>query len=237
MINIPEDYVELEQIYCATLAADIKSLAVVSTTPGEGVSSIIVALAKRNVLAGRKTLVVDLNIYNPALSALTRSSHQPCSSKTLSPPTPLALSQIHNNIAVVTVPRKRALVLALREPGVLQSHITQWLKDYDNVLFDTSPMSLTNGANLPPEYIASACDGAILSVLATKTTNTALLNTITKLNQAKALLVGIVINDQFNPSLKEELLREVGRIEKYLPTIAGKLNYWIKHSKILALAL
>ena len=235
MICIPEHYIELEHIYSATLARDIKSLAVVSTLPGEGVSSIILSLARRNVLAGRKTLVVDFNIYNPAVSALANTKSKSERYDALSPPCTLPQIIGINDIAIISVPIARKLVLGLREPGVLQTHIQGWLKEYDNVLIDTSPMSLTNGANLPPEYISSACDGTIVTVLAGKTTNTALANTLNQLNKAQAQLIGIVINDQFNPTLKSELLREIQRIEKTLPTIACKLQGWIKNLKFLSL--
>ncbi|NRA72052.1 MAG: protein SypD [Gammaproteobacteria bacterium] len=235
MIHIPESYLELEYIYSATLARDIKSLAIVSTTPGEGVSSLLLSLAKRNAFAGRKTLVVDFNIYNPELSALTKPSVNSNSSRGLPLPAVLPQANGNTNIAIISVPIERKLVLGLREPGVLQNHITQWLDTYDNVLIDTSPMSLTNRANLPPEYISSACDGTILTVLAGRTTNTAVVNTLNKLNKAQALLIGIVINDQFNPSLKNELLREIERFDGILPTLAKKLCHWIKRRKILAL--
>jgi len=242
MIDIPAHYLELEHIYSATLARGIKSLALVSTSPGEGVSSVIIGLAKRNALAGRKTLIVDLNIYNPQLSALSKPSTAQYSNTEFSPPTTLQQDDYSNcnqnsdcEIAVITVPVERKLVLGLREPGVLQTHIEQWLNNYDNVLIDTSPMSLTNGANLPPEYISSACDGTVLIVLAGKTTQTALSNTLNKLNKAQALLIGIVINDQFNPRLQSELLREAHRLDKFFPNIANKLRGWIKNNKILSL--
>ncbi|NRA53977.1 MAG: protein SypD [Gammaproteobacteria bacterium] len=237
MIDIPEHYIELEHIYNATLARGIKSLAVVSTSPGEGVSSVIIGLAKRNALAARTTLVVDLNIYNPDLSRLSKPNAIEHSSKVLPLPTTLQHGNINDKIAVITVPVERKLVLGLREPGVLQTHIEQWLKDYDNVLIDTSPMSLNNGANLPPEYISSACDGTLLTVLAGKTTNTALSNTLKKLNNSKSLLIGIVVNDQFNPSLQNELLREVQRLDSCFPKLASKLRYWIKSNKILSLEI
>ncbi len=235
MVTIPEHYIELERIYSATLARDIKSLAVVSTFPGEGVSSIIIALAKRNALAGRKTLLVDLNIHNPALSSLANSTQPPDSLKTLSSPTFIEQENSSSEIAVVTGPVERKLVLSLREPGVLESHIEAWLKDYDSVLVDTSPMSLNNGSNLPPEYIASACGGTVVTVLAGQTTNTALTNTIDKLSTAKALLIGIVINDQFNPTLKDELLREIHRLDRFFPKVAAKLRTWVNNRNILAL--
>jgi len=237
MINIPAHYLELEHIYSATLARGIRSLAVVSTSPGEGVSSVILSLAKRNIIAGRKTLVVDLNIYNPELSALAVPGLDDSSTRKL--PQPAALSPEHSarDVAIISVPLERKLVLELREPGVLQTHIEQWLQDFDNVLFDTSPMSLTNGANLPPEYISSACDGTVLTVLAASTTNTSLTQTLKKLNNAQALLIGIVINDQFNPTLKHELLREVARLAPIFPTLANKLTTWLNNRKILALEI
>ena len=226
---IPEHYVELERIYNTTLAKNIRSLAVVSTFPGEGVSSIIISLAKRNALAGRTTLLVDLNIHNPQLNSQLKKAAVTTKSTTIK------VTDFDQHISVISGPTGRTFILNLRKPGVLAQHIKQWLTRYDNVIIDTSPMSLKNSANLPPEYIVGACDGTLLTVLAGKTTNAAVATTIKKLQLVPALLVGTVINDQFNPTLKHELLRETRRLNKLFPKLAIKLRHWINHNKILAL--
>lgn len=147
----------------------------------------------------------------------------------------LPVSQGDTEIAVVTGPVDRGLIMSMREPGVFESHIKRWLNQYDSVIVDTSPISLNNGGNLPPEHVAGVCGAAILTVLAGKTTNTALANTLAKLNQAEVLLLGTVINDQFNPTLRNELLRELGRLEPHFPRLAEKLRSWLNRCDLLAL--
>ncbi len=235
MMQIPDDYIELERIYAATLARDVRSLAVVSTCPCEGVSTVIKALARRNLIAGHSTLLVDLNLHSPNLGTLFNLEALPARTAQLSSPHSLALSEIDTKLALVTGPADRRSIVTLREPGSLEKHIENWLNDYDSVLIDTSPISLNNSGNLPGERAAGACDGAILTVLAGQTTETAITNTVDKLKLANALLLGCVINDQFNPTLKSELLREVKRIDRFLPKLAAKFRSWIYKNYLLNL--
>ena len=77
-MNIPSENVEIEQIYSQVLAQPNRSLAICAANANEGVTSLAIALAQRNLLAGHATLVVDLNLYHPALEALLDISQPPC---------------------------------------------------------------------------------------------------------------------------------------------------------------
>ena len=48
-------------------------------------------------------------------------------------------------------------------------------------------------------------------------------------------LIGCVLNDRFNPKLKDELLREVRRIQKRFPKISRWLTEKIQGQRLLAL--
>ncbi|WDE03003.1 protein SypD [Thalassomonas viridans] len=235
-MQIPDSYIEIERIYAAMMAGKIRSLAVTSSQPQEGVSSLVSALARRNLSAGRSTLLVDLNLHSPNLSSTLGLEQQTEAPSGLAAPRMLCLRE-KAKIAVITAPARREIILQLREPGRLETHIRQWLKSFDTILLDTSPIGLNNSGNLPGEYAASACDACILTVLAGVTPKASIKNSLDKLDKARALLLGTVFNDQYNPGLKQELLREANALARRFPKIAARLKIWLNQSNLLSLEL
>lgn len=239
MMQIPDHYIEIERIYAALIAGNIRSVAITSSQPLEGTSTLVRALARRSLIGGRSTLLVDLNLHSPHLGAslgLKQNSTLEPLSEQLSEPCMLS-GQNKTRFAVINAPARRKVIMKLREPGILETHIRQWLTAFDVVILDTSPIGLNNSGNLPGEYAASACDACILMVLAGKTTEASVKNTLEKLKMTQALLLGTVFNDQFNPGLKQELLREVERITPYFPKLAIRLRHWLNNSNLLSLEL
>ena len=64
MATLPIHYLELETIYTKTLGQGLGSLAITAAESGEGITTLSMALSRRNETAGRKTLLVDLNLYS-----------------------------------------------------------------------------------------------------------------------------------------------------------------------------
>lgn len=252
-MNIPYQNMEIEQIYTQLLSNPHTSIAVCAAHEGEGVTSLAFALAQRNLLAGHATLLVDLNLYHPAIKSLlaidttelTANINQPHSASTAIQThnscdllgEPQLVSNVDNSIVLtgVTAPKQRDHVMKIRQPGVLEKCIEEWLKQYDTVIIDTSPLNRINAQNIPPERVAAACDGAILVVLAGQTSEAAVSNAVTKLTNANAQLLGSVLNDRDNPTLREELLRETQRLEPRLAWLSRPLKRIINKSRLLAL--
>lgn len=247
---------EIEQIYTQLLSNPHTAIAVCSAESGEGVTSLAFALAQRNLLAGHSTLLVDLNLFRPAIKNLLPIESMPSfeqpqnkRNKELSTTSILTAPQlvycldegIENNIDStivlngVTAPTKRECIMKLRQPGVLETCISDWLQQYDTVIIDTSPLNRINAQNIPPERVAAACDGAILTVLAGTTTEAAVNCALTKLHNANALLLGSVFNDRDNLSLKEELLIQLHRLEPLCSWLIRPLKKLINRSRLLAL--
>ncbi len=242
MKDIPYQNLEIEQIFYQAFAPGHRAISICAAESGEGVTSLALALAQRQLLAGNSVLLVDLNLYHPSLTPLLEIDdvHPVISSK----PTdameqryndlltmPSLTMNDHNPIVLtgVTAPTKRESVMKLRKAGVLELCIEKWLTQYDSVIIDTSPLNRMNAHNIPPERVAAACDAAILMVLAGKTPMASLSNALNKLNSAQAHLIGTVINDRDNPSLKDELLRETNRVfsrcnwlHKYISKLLNK---------------
>lgn len=233
---IPPQNMEIEQIYSQLLSSGKQSIAISSANTGEGATSIALALAQRNLLAGNSTLLVDLNLHHPSLSNLLELDGS-SSEKTLLEPPQLITTTHNQSIAVtgITVPVRRDLIMKLRKPGVLEQCITEWHQSFDTVIIDTSPINRINANNIPAERIAAACDGSLLVVLAGHTTESMIITAVNKLNSAGAKLLGCVFNDRDNPPLKNELLREVQRLESRYSGIASHLGNWIQQNRLLSM--
>lgn len=270
-MDIPYQNIEIEQIFYQAFAPGHRAIAICAAESGEGVTSLALALAQRQLLAGNSVLVVDLNLYHPTLTPLleisdllpvdnsdaieatqaaqaTQSTQStgdsakkiPVESRyndlfmapalTINPKNPVVLTGI-------PAPRTRDSVMKLRKAGVLELFIDQWLVQYDSVIIDTSPLNRMNAQNVPPERVAAACDAAILTVLAGKTPVASISNAISKLHNAQANLIGSVINDRDNPSLKDELLRETERLLSRCNWLRKYLSGLINKSRLLTLEI
>ncbi len=224
-MQIPTHYMELERVHEATLARGLRALAVCAAEPDEGVSTLVRALARRNLLAGRSTLVVDLNLHHPTLVPVLDA---PLGAEPglLAPPQLVVGEVIGEVMTGVVAPSGAGNTLRLREPGVLEGQIRLWLECFDSVIIDTSPLNRVNAQNIPAERVAAACEGALLVVLAGHTRSATVDQALQRLRQAGAELKAAVFNDRDNPRLADELHREVRR----LPRWAGRLKRHLHRS-------
>jgi len=236
IMNIPSQSMEIESIYTGILESKCRSVAITSANAGEGVSSLAISLTQRNLLAGRSTLLVDLNLYHPSLlpSFLTENLRDQALLHS-----PQLVSDNNERMSVIGViaPNDRAAILKLRKPGVLETCLEQWYLQYDTVIIDTSPLNHLNQHNIPAERVAAACDACLMVVLAGRTRESMVSAAIDKLNYTGSNLVGCVINDRDNPSLKSELLRESIRLEPRFTKISLFLRSWINSSSFFSLEM
>ena len=237
MKAIPYHNIEIEQIYSQVFHPPGRAIALCAANAGEGVTSVALALAERNLLAGRKTLIVDLNLYQPTLSKVTNIVLLPTPSASRS--TILAAPQLislPDNCRVMTgipAPEDRNQILKLRQPGTLEHCINSWLQSYDDVIIDTSPLNRVNAGNIPAERVAAACDGAVMVVLANHTNEAMLNSAIDKLGCADAKLLGCVFNDRDNPALTDEIIREAQRLPRWLRRLCRPLITWLSNHPLL----
>jgi Mrp family chromosome partitioning ATPase len=235
MITIPVQNMEIERIYSQLLATDYRSIAVTSCRSGEGVTSLTLALAQRNLLAGRSTLIVDLNLYRPCLIPLLQLEADMNSRSLFKPPQ--LMTTVSQSLALtgIDTPQGREKLVKLRKPGILEQQIDDWLKSYDTVLLDTSPLGRVNANNLPAERVAAASQATLLVVLSGDTTKAMVSAAKERLESAGAQLAGCVLNDRFNPPLKQELLREIHRITPRFDRLRNRLSRWLNNNRLLSL--
>ncbi|MCP3870950.1 MAG: CpsD/CapB family tyrosine-protein kinase [Gammaproteobacteria bacterium] len=234
-MQIAPQGMEIERIYSRILAGSTRSLAITSANPGDGVTSIALALAQRSLLAGQSTLLVDLNLYRPSLDGLLRLDTSMSPSGLLSKPQLVCTEKRTIALTGVTAPSKRDIVMKLRKPGILEECISEWQQEFDRVIFDTAPLNHANESSIPAERVAAACEGSLLVVLAGRTTEAMASTAVDRLKSNGAQLLGCVFNDRDNPPLKSELLREVRRLESRFGTLAHRFERWIGKSSLLSL--
>ncbi|MBV1961327.1 MAG: hypothetical protein KUG52_04990, partial [Immundisolibacteraceae bacterium] len=172
MINIPAQNLEIERIFVQIQASNSRSVAITSANSKEGCTSVALALVERCLLAGNSTLLVDFNLYRPALqSALeTSATNAGITQAQLTPPQLVTTDDQQLAITGVVAPDQRALIAQLRKPGGLSACIKQWQQQFQTIVFDTSPVNRANARNIPPEQVAAACDATLLVVLSGHTT-------------------------------------------------------------------
>lgn len=230
-MRIPSCHMEIEQVFLELEKHECHSLCITSTNPGEGVSSLAQALTERYLLAGYRTLLVDLNLQNPSLTALsldldnnhTEDSHY--------------LNYIEQNSQVVPgvpVPDNKAKIVELRQPKKLNTQIKKWLEEFDKIIIDSSALSQLNANNIPAQSIAGCCDGTIMVVLSGQTLQTELKEALNTLENHHANLIGHVFNDKYQPRLKNEICREIERLHFLPKIITNKLISLVQHNRFLS---
>ena len=234
-IEIPSTYQEIDRIYNATVARNMRSIAFCSANSSEGNSLVLQSFAKRVLSADRSTLVVDLNLHKPTMHTRFAISRGEASNKLLPAPQHIVTAEESQNLSVITANLDKKTLMHLREPGSIEEHIEQWKKDFDVVLIDTAPLNSVNSGNLPAERIAAGVDGTIMTVQSGVTTESALKQAMKRLQETEALVVGSILNDRFDPPLKTEILREIHRIKKRFPKLAKWLSEKVYNSRILNL--
>jgi len=236
MIPLPIYYTELESIYAKTFGAGLNTLAVTGTQDGEGVSTLAYALARRAAAMGGKTLLVDTNMRNGSVGRRLGISPKQWTFK--EPPGADKIVALSNTgLSVLPAPVGFEDGTMARETVILRACMQRWLKTYDFVVADTSPMTIRNQANVPPENVCAACEGTILVVLTGQTSENRILEAQGKLSGANAQLVGTVLNDKYAPTLSDELVRETHRFDSLLPGTMAKLRAFILRSHFLNQAI
>lgn len=158
-------------------------------------------------------------------------------------PKPMLLAS-HASDEVITgimAPQEQNAILALRNPNTLAKQLAKLGRDFDAIVIDCAPLGSAiseTHANqgVPADLIATVADATILMVQAGVTKAPHLKRGIQLLQQHGVSPTAIVLNNQYNPSLGQELIRQAKRIERILP----KLSQWLQqklHQSLLMMPL
>lgn len=236
MLPIKIDSRELETLYYNSLS-DIQEatcIAMTSSNRGEGVSVTAYALTRRAAASGHKTLLIDMNIDNPHLSDWLSSQQykwHPSILKKINPIEKLG----NTGLFILSAPDKKSSLWSFREKSQLEKMLLDLKKEYDCIIIDVpSVLENNNEDNIPAETICSICDKTILMALSARTSESDMSQSISILKKSGAKMHGIVINDLYEPALKDEICREIDRVKRFIPKLAEKLKITVRKSAFLS---
>lgn len=208
---IPATHNEIEQIYLAAEQQQSRSICVTACHSGDGVTSVATALAERYLLAGQSTLLVDLNLF--------RSNFQSSLLPGQPSDNPISwLEQLDSRrvFTGIVKPTLQSDIVNYRNPLYLEKKIETWLLEFDRVIVDTSPLLQVNRGNISAQCVAQACQHTLLVVLGARTRENQLSMAMDLLNRSESTLIGCVINSKYQPTLAQEMVRELNRF-KWIP--------------------
>ncbi|OBU18369.1 chromosome partitioning protein ParA [Photobacterium aquimaris] len=233
-MKIPSYQMEIEDIFLFLEQQNHHSICITSSNPREGVTSIAQAITERHLLAGYRTLLVDLNFQNPSLIPLAELINKSNTDQHLNS---YLSYDAHNKVGLLgtSLMNNKAHIIELRQPHNLKLKIAAWLLEFDKIIIDASPLSQSTLHNIPAHTVASCCDGTILIVLSGQTQQNEIKDAIEKLTAHNAHLIGLVFNDKLQPHIKDEICREIKRCTFLPETITTKLIHFIQHNRFLSI--
>ncbi|SHO55074.1 chromosome partitioning protein ParA [Vibrio quintilis] len=224
---IPATHAEVEQIYLAAEMAGARSVCITACQTGEGVTSVASALTERYLLAGHQTLLVDLNLFNPAFSDISMLPGDTAEQW-------IEHKETSRLFTGLSIPGEPATLLRYKDPAILSGQMQSWLQQFDRVIVDTSPLLNINRGNIPAHCVASVCDQTILVVMGGVTSSSQLKKAMTLLGADQISLLGTILNGRDQPPLRLELIRELNRIPLLPARLKQRLTQWLMKSDMLS---
>lgn len=210
---IPATHTEVEQLFLAAEFASSRSICITACQSGDGVTSTATALTERYLLAGYKTLLVDMNTLHPAFETTLEISSRSDQAQTQL----IQHNQTHQLFTGFVIPTTQAHILGCKDPRQMKQLTQDWLSEFDRIVFDTSPLLHLNRQSIPAQVIASACDQTVLVVMSSKNTTGQLEKAVQLLNSQQITLLGSVVNLQHHATLGQELARQLERC-RFIPS-------------------
>lgn len=213
----------------------VKNLAITSAKRHEGVSAVSYALARRAATAGLKVLLIDFNLAHPDQTkhlALERVAWSPVSG--LNDNTITKLS--NTNLSILSAPPHVKDTWPFQDQEKIQLMLKHLGQRYDLIIADM-PSILEPESDLQTEIACSAFEGVFIVTLASKTLETEMTQIKKILNEAYVNILGSIMNDQFTPTLTEELIRQLEKLRSPFKPVAASLKKWISHSAFLSQSL
>ena len=189
----------------------LKSLAITATRREEGVSTFSYALARRAAATGIKVLLIDFNIPHPGQTkklALQRTYWMPQKNFKAQKITPLS----NTNLSFLSAPSNLKDQWAFQDQKSIRAMLEDLEREYDLIIADM-PSILEPDSNLQTEIMCAAFEKTLLMVLSSHTVETEISKVKLLLDEAKVPLLGTIMNDPYTPSLVEEILRQLDKIE------------------------
>jgi succinoglycan biosynthesis transport protein ExoP len=172
---------------------EVKTLAVTSSTPSEGKSTLTYNMARVLAELGHRVLLVDADMRKPTLHQFLKRPNMFGLSTIIATETPwsqLVYSIEQGRLDTITSGPTPPNPVALLESRKMSELLAQWRMAYDYVLIDTPPVLGVTDA----QSLASKVDGVMMVAALERATRASVTQTLEMLSHSRCKLVGMVIN-------------------------------------------
>lgn len=171
----------------------IRTIVVSSANKGDGKSFCALNLAKSFAASGKKTLLIDADLYNPRISRQLNCRMKLGLSNYLTDSEEYfgyIKKQSQENLFFLPSGLTSSAPTEVLESIKMDNLINHAKKNFDIVIFDTPPTLVLNDSRV----IGSYCDGVILVVSSGKTKKHELQEAVNLIESANNKLLGVVLN-------------------------------------------
>jgi Mrp family chromosome partitioning ATPase len=233
----PTAFTEINRIHRQALSAKRGSLVVTAATTGEGTSTFAHIMALRSADNGQKTLLVDLNMRDTHLSSsfgFERHAWR-LPERQINEPLLDLVEPVEGvaNLYFMAAPRDDVSVQYLRDVTRANYFLTNLERHFDHIVIDTTPINAYNRYNVDPVLMAAAATRTVLVMLAGHTPREKVKKAREMLEDAGATIEGLLVNDYKNPSLRDEMLKFAGSLERLSPDFSSWLRKKILDAETL----
>ncbi|PIZ31835.1 MAG: hypothetical protein COY40_00870 [Alphaproteobacteria bacterium CG_4_10_14_0_8_um_filter_53_9] len=221
----PIQFTEVIRLHRALTRGLHGSLLVTGVEGGEGTSTLALLFAQKSAEAGKKTLIVDLNLKNNGLTrALGQSPNvwKLPARKKLENVSDIAIP-LGPNLSLLPAPSDAGSVDWVRRPENAGAFLDALTSNYEHVILDTTPVTALNRQNADSVVLVGAATRSVLLVLMGITPFDKLAQVSRMLSQY-GNVVGVIGNNRFNPSAQQIVLGALATLGKVAPGLAAWLR-------------
>ncbi|CAM3038874.1 hypothetical protein [Vibrio rarus] len=205
---------QLEQLVLQLEQDNTQTICLIGDQGKTGVTHFATALAEHYLLAGYRTLLLDLNLDNPAFECPLQSEQNQGEW--------IAHQHTRQLFAGLVAPTTQSQLRLYQEPRALAQQMQLWQQDYERIVIDAGSLhnSQTQSNNTA---IVNACDATLLTCSGGVTTQEELCVALEYLQQAKANVCGVIVNQYFQQTFAFQLLTAI----KYCRFLPQRLQQWL----------
>ena len=222
----------VEAIYSTIVRESIHQICITSLTKDSGNTSLCHTLATRAAQAGKHVLLMELNLENPTLDKLEDIQQNQWLPLTGHWEQAVQDSQTPG-LKLLCAPSETGRCIEFRDIEIMSLFFQNAMTQYDLIICDVSPLLCQEASVIPTEALSFTSQHTFLNVLTNVTTESQLTEAKEMLEQNGASISAVIMNDRFSPSLKDELIRETHRFERYLPRTMAFFRKLIERSLLL----
>lgn len=227
----------IKRLYLKTLGSGQRIVSIMGTESKVGSTTLAIALAQRHLLAKHSVLYVELNSISPNMYALCDITHNTQQTQNQVPML-ISSNDSEEVITGILAPQDKNDILTLSNPILLKNYLDKVSNGFDAIIIDCAPLCASQDSDdieltIPADMVAAVSDGIILVLKGGATKIPILKKALSLIQLHGKKPTAIAINQQTNPTLGQELIRECMRMQQYFPKLSKWLCSKLKESGLM----